>query len=117
MPPDFAGRATVSILLTGETLARKCDGALTIDCQYSTSPCERDTVGYVSIQISACAGEITLRGDTDFTLSAELDRWISQGIKFLVRIDAILKVVKVAEALPLEAWEPLNGGSAASVVA
>ena len=100
MPPDFAGRATVSILLTGETLARKCDGALTIDCQYSTSPCERDTVGYVSIQISACAGEITLRGDTDFTLSAELDRWISQGIKFLVRIDAILKVVKLAEALP-----------------
>src|SRR6516225_9265785 len=26
------------------------------------------------------AGEITLRGDTDFTLSAELDRWDSQGI-------------------------------------
>jgi hypothetical protein len=27
------------------------------------------------------AGEITLLGDTDFTLSAELDRWDSQGIK------------------------------------
>ena len=104
-------------MLTGETHTQKCDAALTIDCQFSTLSCGYDAVGYVSIQISACAGEITLRGDTDFTLSAELDRWISQGIKFLVRIDAILKVVKVAEALPLEAWEPLNGGSAASVVA
>src|SRR5205085_3693044 len=29
------------------------------------------------------AGEITLRGDTDFTLSAELDRWEGQGLKFI----------------------------------
>ena len=29
------------------------------------------------------AGEITLRGDTDFTLSAELDRWDSQGLSSL----------------------------------
>jgi len=26
------------------------------------------------------AAEITLRGDTDFTLSGELDRWDSQGL-------------------------------------
>jgi len=30
------------------------------------------------------AAEITLRGDTDFTLSGELDRWDSQGIKFIL---------------------------------
>jgi hypothetical protein len=32
------------------------------------------------------AGEITLRGDTDFTLSAELDRWDGQGIKLIVAL-------------------------------
>jgi len=54
------------------------------------------------------AGEITLRGDTDFTLSAELDRCDSQGIKFIFGIDAHPKVVKLAEALPQEAWKPLD---------
>jgi len=54
------------------------------------------------------AGEITLRGDTDFTLSGELDRWDSQGIKFLFGMDAHPKVVQLAEALPEEAWKPLE---------
>ena len=38
------------------------------------------------------AAEITLRGDTDFTLSGELDRWDSQGIKFIFGMDAHPKV-------------------------
>ena len=54
------------------------------------------------------AGEITLRGDSDFTLSAELDRWDSQGIKFLFGMDAHQKVVQLAEALPATAWKPLE---------
>ena len=54
------------------------------------------------------AGEITLRGDTDFTLTGELDRWDSQGIKFLFGMDAHPKVVQLAEALPEEAWKPLE---------
>jgi hypothetical protein len=54
------------------------------------------------------AGEITLRGDTDFTLTAELDRWDSQGIKFIFGMDAHPKVVQLAEALPEEAWKPLE---------
>ena len=54
------------------------------------------------------AGEITLRGDSDFTLSAELDRWDSQGIKFLFGMDAHPKVVQLAEALPERAWKPLE---------
>jgi Transposase DDE domain group 1 len=49
-----------------------------------------------------------LRGDTDFTLTAELDRWDSQGIKFLFGMDAHPKVVQLAEALPEEAWKPLE---------
>lgn len=54
------------------------------------------------------AGEITLRGDTDFSLSAELDRWDQAGIKFIFGMDAHPKVVERAEALPPEAWQPLE---------
>jgi hypothetical protein len=54
------------------------------------------------------AGEITLRGDTDFTLSGELDRWDNQGLKFIFGLDAHPKVVALADALPPEAWQPLE---------
>jgi hypothetical protein len=42
------------------------------------------------------AGEITLRGDTDFSLSGELDRWDQQGLKFIFGLDAHPKVVALA---------------------
>src|ERR1700751_4574901 len=58
--------------------------------------------------VRPCAGEITLRGDTDFTLSAELDRWGSQGIKFIFGMDAHPKVVQLAQGLPATAWTPLE---------
>ena len=54
------------------------------------------------------AGEITLRGDTDFGLTGELDRWDGKAVKFLLGMDAHPKVVKLAEALPQEAWQPLE---------
>jgi hypothetical protein len=54
------------------------------------------------------AGEITLRGDTDFSLTGELDRWDGQGIKFIFGLDAHPKVVGLAQALPEEAWQPLE---------
>jgi hypothetical protein len=54
------------------------------------------------------AGEITLRGDTDFTLSGELDRWDEQGLKFIFGLDGHPKVVALAEALAPEAWQPLE---------
>jgi hypothetical protein len=54
------------------------------------------------------AGKITLRGDTDFTLTGELDRWDKEGVQFLFGMDAHPKVVGLAEALPQEAWTPLE---------
>ncbi len=54
------------------------------------------------------AAEITLRGDTDFTLSGELDRWDSQGIKFIFGMDAHPKVVQLAASLPESTWKPLE---------
>ena len=53
-------------------------------------------------------GEITLRGDSDFTLCSDLDRWDEGGIKFIFGMDAHRKVVELAEALPEAAWKPLE---------
>jgi hypothetical protein len=54
------------------------------------------------------AGQITLRGDTDFTLTGELDRWDGEGIKFIFGMDAHPKVVQLAEGLAPEGWRPLE---------
>lgn len=54
------------------------------------------------------AGQITLRGDTDFALTGELDRWDAQSIKFIFGMNAQQKAVGLAQALPPEAWEPLE---------
>lgn len=54
------------------------------------------------------AQQILLRGDTDFTLTGELDRWDRQGVRFVFGMDAHRKVVQLAEALPAEAWQALE---------
>jgi hypothetical protein len=54
------------------------------------------------------ASRITLRGDTDFTLTGELDRWDHEEVKFIFGMDAHPKVVQLAEALPQKAWKPLE---------
>jgi hypothetical protein len=54
------------------------------------------------------AGQITLRGDTDFTHTAQLDRWDKEGIKFIFGMDAHEKVVGLAQALPASAWRKLE---------
>ena len=54
------------------------------------------------------AGRITMRGDTDFTQSKELDRWDGERVKFIFGMDAHPKVVGLAESLPEAAWEALE---------
>ena len=54
------------------------------------------------------AGQITLRGDTDFTHTGELDRWHAQGIKFILGMDAHRKVELLAELLAESMWKPLE---------
>lgn len=53
------------------------------------------------------AGSVTIRGDTDFTNSAHLDRWDSQGTQFIVGLDAHPAAVSVADALATTTWQPL----------
>lgn len=58
--------------------------------------------------VKAHAGRITLRGDTAFTLTGELDRWDEKGTKFIFGMDAHRKVVELAEGLEQGAWKPLE---------
>jgi hypothetical protein len=58
--------------------------------------------------VSQVAGTVTIRGDTDFTHSAHLDRWDAKGRKFIVGMDAHPKVVKLADELPASAWQRLE---------
>ena len=54
------------------------------------------------------AGRITLRGDTDFTHTAHLDRWEAQGLGFIFGMDAHPKVVTLAQELKEKAWHKLE---------
>jgi Transposase DDE domain group 1 len=58
--------------------------------------------------VSPHTKQITLRGDTDFTLTGELDRWNAQKVKFIFGMDAHPKVVGLAQSLPETAWTKLE---------
>ena len=67
----------------------------------------QDSVAWIDRAIalfSPLAGSVTVRGDTDFTHTAHLDRWDAHGTKFILGLDAHAKVVGLAEALPAQAW-------------
>jgi len=58
--------------------------------------------------VSAVAGSVTIRGDTAFSHTAQLDRWDEAGHKFILGIDAHPKLVGLAEALENKAWQPFE---------
>ena len=58
--------------------------------------------------VKPVAGRITLRGDTDFTHTAQLDRWDKGGVFFILGMDAHPKVVQLAQALSERTWRPLE---------
>jgi hypothetical protein len=58
--------------------------------------------------VAPVAGTVTIRGDTDFTHTAHLDRWQEEGRRFILGMDAHPKVVGLAEALPAKAWKRLE---------
>jgi hypothetical protein len=51
--------------------------------------------------------DILLRGDTDFTQTAHLDRWHDQGVRFVFGIDAMPNLIALADSLPETAFTPL----------
>jgi hypothetical protein len=63
-----------------------------------------------SIDLCREAGfrQITLRGDTDFSLTREFDRWTADGVRFVFGFDAIRKLQAMAMDLDESAWTPLE---------
>lgn len=57
--------------------------------------------------VSPHVGRLCLRGDTDFSLTANFDRW-SEGADFIFGFKAHPALVERAEALEEEAWERLK---------
>ena len=58
-------------------------------------------------QVTPYAKRITLRGDTDFSLTAHFDRWAEQ-VDFLFGMDASPKLVGIAQALETQVWKRLQ---------
>src|SRR5437879_13348898 len=58
--------------------------------------------------VSPVAGRVTVRGDTDFSHTAQLDRWNEQGVRFILGFDANPKLVALAEGLAPSAWQRLE---------
>ena len=58
--------------------------------------------------VGPVAGRVTIRGDTDFSHTGQLDRWNGAGLKFILGIDAMANLVKLAEGLEKSAWKRLE---------
>ena len=56
---------------------------------------------------------VRLRGDTDFSLTSQFDRWSHEGVEFVFGIDAHPSFVQRAKALNVDAWGPLERRSSA----
>lgn len=57
---------------------------------------------------SAGSTDILLRGDTDFSLTTELDRWDADGVRFVFGFDANAKARGWADAAPEEGYRELE---------
>ena len=51
---------------------------------------------------------VCLRGDTDFALTTQFDRWTADGVRFAFGMDAMQNLVKRAESLDNGCWRVLR---------
>jgi len=51
--------------------------------------------------------DIWLRGDTDFSLTKNFDRWHADGVNFVFGIDAMKNLVNIADGIEEQTWKPL----------
>jgi hypothetical protein len=93
------------------TLANTCEPLYVVN-RSGSRPSHEQAPFYFDLAISHCraAGfrKIVLRGDTDFALTENFDRWDADGVKFVFGIDAMPKLENLADCLPTEAWRPLR---------
>jgi DDE family transposase len=74
-------------------------------------PSHEGVVDYYDRAIALCrqAGftQVRLRGDTDFSLTTELDRWDADGVRFVFGYDAKANLVQAAERQAEETYHEL----------
>lgn len=75
-------------------------------------PSHEGSAFYFDLAIRQCrkAGfrKIVLRGDTDFALTENLDRWDSDGVEFVFGFDAMPNLEAFADSLEKTAWKALR---------
>jgi hypothetical protein len=52
--------------------------------------------------------KVRLRGDTDFSLTTNFDRWHTEGVEFVFGMDASKGLIRRAQELPETAWDRLE---------
>ena len=77
----------------------------------ASRPSHEGVVPYYDKAVTLCraAGfkDVLLRGDTDFSLTREFDRWTEDDVRFIFGFDTNPKAVAWAEAAPEECYEEL----------
>ena len=58
--------------------------------------------------VRQCFKRVCLRGDTDFSLTGNFDRWSTEGVWFAFGMDAMPNLVKIAEGLEDKRWRVLR---------
>ncbi|WP_345327259.1 IS1380 family transposase [Novipirellula rosea] len=75
-------------------------------------PSHEHSAFYFDLAIKRCrdAGfrKVVLRGDTDFSLTENLDRWTDDEVEFVFGLDAMPNLVKIADNLDESAWKTLR---------
>jgi hypothetical protein len=75
-------------------------------------PSHEHAAFYFDLAIDQCRevgfAKIVLRGDTDFSLTENFDRWDQDGIEFVFGVDAMPNLVEMAENLDESAWTVLR---------
>jgi len=76
-----------------------------------SAPSHQESVPWIDRAIDLVkplAGRITLRGDTDFSHTAQLDRWDEAGTCFILGLDAHPTAITLAAGLAEQSWRPLE---------
>ena len=75
-------------------------------------PSHENSAFYFDLAVERCrkAGfrKVVLRGDTDFALTENFDRWDDDNVEFVFGIDAMPNLVEIAENLGPSAWKPMK---------
>ena len=75
-------------------------------------PSHEGVVPYFDEAIALCRRggfkDVHLRGDTDFSITTEFDRWDEEGVTFYFGFDARSGLVRIAEGLPNEIYRELE---------